>query len=126
MVRPIGLRRISFQPNMTYFKPMGIPMWNLTEVILTFDELEAIRLVDSEDLEQIEAGRRMKISQSTLSRLLKIGRKKIANALVNGHAIRIQGGNFRITTIQKNEHPRGRYGRQSRRKRMNFGQRPDG
>ncbi|RLG12383.1 hypothetical protein DRN69_06865 [Candidatus Pacearchaeota archaeon] len=96
MVRPKRIRRIFFQPDVTYFKPVGIPMIQLKETILSFDELEAIRLVDSERMEQDKAGRKMKISQSTLSRLLRTGRKKLADAILNGKAIKIQGGNFKM------------------------------
>jgi len=96
MVRPRRTRRISFQPDITYFKPAGIPMVHLKETILSFDELEAIRLVDSKGMEQNKAGKKMKISQSTLSRLLRDGRKKLADAIVSGQAIKIQGGNFKM------------------------------
>jgi len=96
MVRPRRTRRISFQPDVTYFKPAGIPMLHLKETVLSFDELEAIRLVDSEGMEQSKAGKKMKISQSTLSRLLREGRKKLADAIIQGNAIKIQGGNFKM------------------------------
>ena len=102
MARPRRLRRIFFQPDVTYFKPKGIPLTELKDVILSFDELEAIRLIDSEGLEQVKAGKKMNISQSTLSRLLREGRKKLADAIVHGQAIKIQGGNFKMMT------PRGR------------------
>ncbi|MBM3228368.1 DUF134 domain-containing protein [Candidatus Pacearchaeota archaeon] len=96
MVRPQRIRNIFFQPNVTYFKPAGIPLVNLKEIVLSFDEVEAMRLVDFGEMEQNAAGRKMKISQSTLSRLLKSGRKKLTDAIVNGQAIKIQGGNFKI------------------------------
>ncbi|MBU0894434.1 MAG: DUF134 domain-containing protein [Nanoarchaeota archaeon] len=96
MVRPTRTRRIFFQPDITYFKPAGIPMVNLKETILSFDELESIRLIDSEKMEQNKAGKKMKISQSTLSRLLREGRKNLADAILQGHAIKIQGGNFKM------------------------------
>jgi predicted DNA-binding protein (UPF0251 family) len=102
MVRPRRIRRISFQPDVTYFKPAGVPMMHLEETVLSFDELEAIRLIDSEGMEQNKAGKKMKISQSTLSRLLKNGRKKLADAIISGQAIKIQGGNFKMVQ------PRGR------------------
>jgi len=102
MVRPRRMRRIFFQPDVTYFKPVGIPIIDLKEVVLSFDELEAIRLIDSEGMEQSKAGGKMKISQSTLSRLLKQGRKKLANAITKGYSIKIQGGNFKMVM------PRGR------------------
>jgi len=96
MGRPRRLRRIFFRPGVTYFKPVGIPMVNLKNVVLSFDELEAIRLIDFEGIGQNGAGKNMKISQSTLSRLLKSGRKKLAEAIVNGQAIKIEGGDFKM------------------------------
>jgi len=100
MPRPRRTRRISFQPDVTYFKPAGIPLIKLKETILNFDELEAIRLIDSEGMGQSKAGKKMKISQSTLSRLVKAGRKKLANAIISGQAIKIQGGNFKMVQPQ--------------------------
>jgi len=96
MARPRRTRRIFFQPDVTYFKPAGIPITNLKETVLSFDELEAIRLIDSEGLEQTQSAKKMKISQSTLSRLLKEGRKKLADAIIQGNSIKIQGGNFKM------------------------------
>jgi len=96
MPRPRRLRRIFFQPDITYFKPAGVPMIHLKEAILSFDELEAIRLIDSQTLDQTKAAKQMKISQSTLSRLLKEGRKKLADAIIEGKAIKIQGGDFKM------------------------------
>ena len=102
MARPRRDRRIFFQPDVTYFKPAGVPMVNLKESSLSFDELESIRLMDSEGLDQNSAAKKMKISQSTLSRLLKEGRKKLADAIIQGNALKIQGGNFKMAM------PRGR------------------
>jgi len=103
MVRPRRIRRIFFKPDVTYFKPAGIPMIRLKETTLSFDELEAIRLIDYEGMEQNRAGKKMKISQSTLSRLLREGRKKLADAIITGQAIKIQGGNFKMV-----QQPQGR------------------
>ena len=72
------------------------------------DELEAIRLVDLEGMEQNKAGKKMKISQSTLSRLLKTGRKKLSKAIINGQAIKIQGGNFKMVQSQGRGFGKGR------------------
>lgn len=90
MVRPIKPRRIIFEPNVTYFKPRAIPLSMLEEVELGVDELEAIRLCDFKNLSQIEAAKRMKISQSTLGRILGSARKKVAQALIKGKAIKIK------------------------------------
>ncbi len=92
MPRPRIRRRIRGRPNSSYFKPAGIRMIELEESILTMPEFEAVRLVDLNEVEQEKAGKQMQISQSTLSRILKTGRKKIADAIVNGKAIRIEKG----------------------------------
>ena len=90
MVRPCIRRRVRGRPNSSYFKPAGIRMIELEESILTMSEFEAIRLVDLNEVPQEEAGKQMQVSQATLSRILKSGRKKIADAIVNGKAIKIE------------------------------------
>lgn len=96
MVRPRRIRRIFHKPNITYFKPAGVPLAHLKEEIISYEEAEAVRLIDVEEKDQKEIAKKMKISQPTLSRLLKSGRKKIANAIIKGQAIKIQGGNFQM------------------------------
>jgi len=89
MARPIKQRKLSFEPNVIYFKPRAVPLSILEEVDLGIDELEAIRLCDLKNLDQIKAAQKMKISQSTLGRILCSARKKIAEALIQGKAIKI-------------------------------------
>ena len=89
------------EPGVDYFKPRGIPLINLKEVILSVGEFEAIRLKDLKNLEQKDVGKKMKISQPTLHRLLISARKKIADALVYGKAIKIFGGNYNIKKKNK-------------------------
>ena len=96
MPRPRRLRRVWLEPNVTYFKPAGVRMINIDEVILTLDEFEAIRLKDYEGLEQTKAAKKMNISQPTFQRLYESARRKIAEALVTGKAIRIEGGPYRF------------------------------
>jgi len=98
MPRPRIRRRIKSMPDVNYFKPAGIPLANLNEVILTIDEYEAVRLVDFKSVPQKKAGKMMKISQPTLSRLLKSARLKLSDAIINGKAIKIKGGNYKLTT----------------------------
>ena len=88
--RPKKFRRICFDPGVKYFKPAGIRISDLKEVKLSLEELEAIRLSDSEALEQAQAAKKMKISQPTFHRLIKEARKKVADALVGGKALRIE------------------------------------
>ncbi len=71
-------------------------MINLDETTLTVDEFEAVRLKDYENLEQEKAAKKMNISQPTFHRLILEARKKIADALTNGKAIRIEGGKFKM------------------------------
>jgi predicted DNA-binding protein (UPF0251 family) len=96
MPRPIKCRRVGFIPEITYFKPAGIPLYSLEEVNLTVEEVEAIRLKDIEGLEQEECAQKMNISRPTFHRVLESARKKVADALLNGKAIRIEGGNFEM------------------------------
>ncbi|PIR06728.1 MAG: hypothetical protein COV55_02710 [Candidatus Komeilibacteria bacterium CG11_big_fil_rev_8_21_14_0_20_36_20] len=89
MPRPRLCRRIEFDPNVTYFKPRGVPMSTLDEVQLTTEEVEALRLKNIKDLDQNECAKKMKTSQSTFQRILSSAYKKIAEALINGKAIKI-------------------------------------
>jgi predicted DNA-binding protein (UPF0251 family) len=79
-----------------YFKPQGVPISSLEEVVLRVDEYEAFRLADMEGLPQTEAADEMNVSQPTFFRLLKAARSKVSEAIVKGKAIRIEGGNYVI------------------------------
>lgn len=89
MPRPRLCRNIEFNPNITYFKPQGVPMRELEIVELTAEEIEAYRLRHINDMEQQEAADKMHTSQSTYQRILYSAYKKIADALINGKAIKI-------------------------------------
>ena len=90
MVRPIKPRFLRGIPKTLYFKPQGIPLRTLEEVVLGPDEFEAIKLHDVDDLDQTESAGKMRISQSTFARILNRAYKKIAQALVQGKAIKIE------------------------------------
>src|SRR4030042_1481907 len=96
MARPTKWRRVAFIPEVAYFKPAGIPLGVLEEVGLTVEEVEAVRLKDLESLEQEDCAQRMHISRPTFHRVLGAARRKIADALINGKAMRIEGGNFAL------------------------------
>ena len=89
MPRPRLPRCMRFKPDVLYFKPRGIPLRELEEVVLLPDELESLKLYEIDELEQIKAAEKMKISQPTFARLLGSANKKIAEAIVKGKAIRI-------------------------------------
>jgi len=117
MPRPRIRRIISSMPEVNYFKPAGVAMANLNEAVLTVDEYEAINLIDLQGVEQNKAAKKMKISQPTLSRLLKSARKKISDAIINGKAIKIKGGTYKMAQ------PRGRGLGQGRGRGLGIGPR---
>lgn len=96
MPRPTKWRRVSAMPEVTYFKPAGIPMHMLEESCLSVEEVEALRLKDIEGLEQGQGAEKMGVSRPTFQRILASARQKVADALLNGKAIRIEGGNFEL------------------------------
>lgn len=102
MPRPLKIRRIGCKPNSNYFKPRGIPLADLSEVVLTMDELEAVRLADFEGIYQEAAAKRMNVSRQTFGNIIKSAHQKIAEALVNAKALRIEGGV--VTMIEKQFH----------------------
>ncbi|WP_010243367.1 DUF134 domain-containing protein [Acetivibrio cellulolyticus] len=94
MSRPPKWRKVEFIPNIQYFVPLDSQTANIEENILRIEEVEAIRLKDVEKLEQEECAERMEVSRQTFQRILNTGREKIADSIINGKAIRIEGGNF--------------------------------
>ena len=93
--RPVHCRSIQDLPKFTCFKPDGVKPKNLNSILLTFDELEAIRLADKEGLYQAAAAMKMNVSRPTFGRILEAAHKKVAEALVDGKQLCIQGGVFR-------------------------------
>ena len=101
MARPRNCRRVGSMPESNYFKPRGIPLSMLEEVVLTVDECEAIRLADLEGLYQEQAAEKMKVSRPTFGRIIDAAHKKVAEALVKGKALKIEGGEFKMATMRK-------------------------
>ncbi len=85
-------RIVGGRPITNIFKPAGIPQHELEEVILTLDELEALRLADFEGKHQEEAAKRMGVSRQTFGNIIESARRKVADVLVNGKLLRIEGG----------------------------------
>lgn len=90
MPRPRIYRRIRCHPRTCYFKPQGIPLSQLELIELTLEEIEALRLKHILNLEQIQAAKKMGISQPTFQRTLNSAYKKVAFALLEGKAIQIK------------------------------------
>ncbi len=103
MPRPPKCRRVLALPGTTFFKPAGIPLRLLEENRLTVEEMEAVRLHDLEHLEQAAGAERMNISRPTFQRLLAAARRKIADSLLHGKALRIEGGHYELAESQVND-----------------------
>ena len=99
MPRPCCLRHVNHAPAAVYFKPAGVPACTLEQVTLTLDEVEALRLADLQGLYQEAAGKEMQVSRATFARIVEVARKKVADALIHGKALRLAGG----TIIVKGE-----------------------
>ncbi len=101
MARPRNCRQVGLMPGSDYFKPRGIPLSMLEEVTLTVDEFEAIRLADLDGLYQEQAAEKMRVSRPTFGRIIEAAHKKVAEALVKGKALKIEGGEFKMAAMRK-------------------------
>lgn len=96
MVRPTKCRKIGYIPECLAFKPAGIKMESLEQIILNMDELEAVRLADYEELLFEEASEKMGVSRQTFGNILRSAHNKISDALINGKALKFEGGDVEI------------------------------
>lgn len=108
MARPFKWRRIDFVPTVSRFRPDG-PGQSEEINLLKLEELEAIRLKDMEGLEQSECAERMAVSRPTFQRILSSAREKVADSLINGKSIQIDGGHFRCSECPKDLGQAGEY-----------------
>ena len=97
MPRPFCCRRIAGRPAASVFRPIGIPARELEEVVMTLDEFEAMRLADLDGRYQEQAAEQMNVSRPTFSRIIDSAHRKMADALVHGKALRIEGGPVQVT-----------------------------
>lgn len=96
MGRPKKCRWVESEPGVTFFKPRGIPLRALEQTTITVDELEAMRLADYLELTQEEVAQKMQVSRPTVTRMLARAHRAVAEALVQGKAICIEGGDYRL------------------------------
>ena len=106
MPRPRKCRMVRFVPTNPCFHPQ---LRNAEEVVLSIEEVEAIRLSDLMSLEQDAAAESMDVSRGTFQRIINEARRKLADALINGKIIRIEGGNYEVTSDKPccKEHGKG-------------------
>ncbi|MCU0539494.1 MAG: DUF134 domain-containing protein [Desulfobacterales bacterium] len=100
MPRPKKCRMVDAAPGVRFFKPQGIPARELEEVYLSLDGYEALRLADREGLRHDEAARRMQVSRQTFGRILSAAHKAVADAIVEGLVLRIEGGEYRVAETE--------------------------
>ncbi|NOY22572.1 MAG: DUF134 domain-containing protein [Acidobacteria bacterium] len=115
MARPQKRRFVGMEPGFRVFKPVGIPTVEIEQIVMTLDEFEAIRLVDFDGMDHEGAAILVGISRPTLSRLVEQARHKVADAVVMGKALVIEGGNVEMVSRGRCDNcgweiPRGRGG----------------
>ncbi len=108
MTRPKCCRQIGVMPGKTCFQPEGAMSSSFEVVLLTLDEYEAIRLADLEGLYQEQAALRMNISRQTFGRIIEAARRKVADVLVNGKILKIEGGSVSMKAEKPVRCPRCR------------------
>lgn len=106
MPRPKCCRQVGEAPEKICFRPEGIISSYLDEVLLTLDEYESLRLADLEGLYQEQAASRMNVSRQTFGRIVEAARRKVADVLVNGKTLRIEGGPVSIKAGETTQCPR--------------------
>lgn len=99
MPRPVSRKRVQFIPGTRVF----VPTQEGEEIVLGFDELEALRLADMEGMYQEQAAREMNVSRATFGRLVEAARRKVATAHVQGTAIRVEEGNAEVICRSNSE-----------------------
>jgi len=96
MTRPFKCRKVVSEPRAYYFKPRAVPLCELEEIILQLDEFQALKHSELDGKDQKGAASAMKISRQTFGNILASARRKLADAVVNGKALKIEGGPVKL------------------------------
>ena len=96
MTRPFKCRSINSSPRAYYFKPRAVPLCELEEIALQLDEFQALKYAELERKDQTTAAAAMKVSRQTFGNILASARRKLADAVVNGKALKIEGGPIKL------------------------------
>lgn len=92
MTRPLKCRKVTAKPRAYYFKPRAVPLCELQETALFLDEFQALKYAELDGKDQAAAAAAMGISRQTFGNILASARRKLADAVVNGKALKIEGG----------------------------------
>lgn len=104
MARPRKFKRVCCLPEVTLYGPLdGTEL--LEDVIMTIEEYEVIRIMDYEGNNQEQCAELMGVARSTVQRIYDDARKKIADSLVNGKSLKIQGGDYKLCSEFGEEFP---------------------
>ena len=95
MARPRKRRRVCRLPNIKAYGPLDGHIHD-EPIILSVEEYEVIRLIDLEGLEQEQCAERMEVARSTIQRMYQEAKRKVADSLVNGKTLKIEGGNYMV------------------------------
>jgi uncharacterized protein len=95
--RPMKCRCVRRMPRVRYFKPLDIPESRLERIVLTIDECEALCLADRQGMYQADAAAKMKVSRQTFGNIVESARRKVAEAILCGKMLKIDGGTFKLT-----------------------------
>lgn len=96
MARPRKWRKVCCLPERNLFGPLDCPKSNVEIITMTVEEYETIRLIDLEGMMQEECADRMNVARTTVQRIYMDARKKLADSLVNGNILKIEGGDFKL------------------------------
>ena len=108
MPRPVRVRRVCEEPKFTRFVPAGAE--KLEPQVLTIEEYEVIRHVDYQKMTHEECALQMDISRTTVTEIYESARYKIADSLINGKVLCIEGGNYRVCEVSERCRSKGRTG----------------
>lgn len=96
MARPVKLRKVCSLPEDSKFGPLSSPRDHKDFVNMEIDEYEVIRLIDLEGFSQEECATQMDVSRPTVQRIYMDARRKLAESLIYGKVLTIEGGQYRL------------------------------
>lgn len=106
MARPRKCRKVCCLPECSRFGPLDSMVDEEQYVTMTVDEYETIRLIDLEGLTQEECSNQMNVARTTVQSIYNDARKKIAESVVNGKVLKIEGGDYQL--CDRNVRPCGK------------------
>ena len=96
MARPRKWRKVCCLPRSDQFGPLNDAIDSKNVVIMSIEEYETIRLIDLDGFTQEQCAEQMAIARTTVQGMYSSARKKMAELVVNGKGLRIEGGDYRL------------------------------